>query len=189
MRSGDWRRFQSMVKAATGVTHVTRYIGTSIALTASGITTLPLLQADDEPDYDVGGTFTSTPAECEAGSRITGIDLNLTIVPAAVGDIVQWILWKNPDQVLTASTLDPETLFGNDLTTTNALLRKYTLAYGMFVSMTSKETTRIHVRISRAALKRAGVMGDLDRLTLNFKNSNASTPAGLHGYGRIWHRK
>lgn len=185
MRGSDWARFVSMVKAATGVTHTHRYRNINKAITAAAVTSCPVLIADDDPDYDVGGDFT-TAAECHANSRITGIDLNMTIAPQASGDVVEWMLIKDPDAII-GTGADPATLFDQDVSANAILFRKYCMAYGMFKSTTSREAKSVHVRITRAAMRRAGVMKDNDVLRLQFKNSG-SNAGSLAAIGRIWTR-
>lgn len=186
MRGSEWARFVSMVKAAQGVTHTHRYRTTQVTATQGAVTAFPLLVADDDPDYDVGGDF-STAAECHANSRIEGIDLNLMIAPNATSEIVEWMIFKDPDAIV-GTGADPATLFDQDVSANALIFRKYVMAYGMFRSTVSREATRIHVRITRAALKRAGVMKDNDVLRLHVKNTGGSATTKISAYGRIWTR-
>ena len=187
MNSRDWNQFQGLVQAAMGVKHTHRYRIIEKNMTANAVTSNPLLVAADDPDFDAGGDFT-TAAECEQNSRIQGIDLNLHIKPGGAGKAIEWMLFKDPDAII-GTGADPATLFDQDVSANAIIFRKYVLAYGMIVSSSTMEAKAIHVRISRAAMKRAGVMKDNDVLRFQVKNHHASTAGVLHAYGRIWTRK
>lgn len=187
LNAANWSRFKAMVAAATGVKHTHRFRVIDKVITQGATTVSPLLTASDAPDYDAGGDLTTT-AQCETNSRITGIDLKMIITPGATGAHIEWMLWKDPDLALTVARV-PSELFQNDITANVALLRKYTLAYGMVRSSSTKEGAALHVRISRAALKRSAVMKDDDVLRLTFVHTTAATNGSLSAYGRIWTRK
>ena len=187
MNSSDRKQFQGLVQAAMGQKKTHRYRVLEKNLTAASTITIPLLTADDDPDFDAGGDFT-TACECEQGARIQGIDLNLHIKPGGAGKAIEWMLWKNPDELI-STTVNPSALFTNDLDATTVILRKYVMAYGMIVSSSTMEAKPLHIRISRAAMRRAGTMSDNDVLRLNVANAHASTAGVLHAYGRIWTRK
>lgn len=186
MNGRQWRMFQSMVKAAQGVTHTHRYriIGDAIG---SGTTEYkPIIKAIDDPNYDTDPNAT-TPAECEVGSRIVGVDLLLNLAPATAGTDVEYILFKDPDAIFSGSTVVPADLFTNDVSSTTLLVRKYTLSYGYFRSTASKESRIQKIRIGRAALGRAGTLSDNDQIILAVRTGSANTT--LDYIGRIWTRK
>lgn len=184
MNSRDWARFQAAVKAATGVKHTHR-IYMAKTLSTAGNNAIPLIAADDDPDYDLDGNGNQY-MECETNARITGIDLFLTLRFLAAGRTAEVIIYKDPDQIL--GTQAPSELFDNDATGNNMLLRKYTVAYGFFIGQTNLEARQLRIRISRAALRRAGVMKDGDQLKMVVQTS-AGTDNLLYAQGRIWTRK
>lgn len=186
MNAMQWKKFRGLVLAAAESKHTHRYRSTEFTATQAAVTSYQLLACDDDPDYDTGGDF-STPCECHPGSKITGIDLNLTIAPNGTSEIIEWMLWKDPDSILGA-TVSPADLFTNDLNSTNVVLRKAVLAYGMFRSTTSREANKIHVRVSRAAMGRNRVMKDGDRLRLTVLNTGGSATTKISAFGRIWTR-
>lgn len=185
------RRSVNMIRQALGVSHVHRFRDLNEALTAFSaggvLSNFGILSADDEPDYDVGGNF-ATPLECETGSRIIDIDLTIIFTTSSANDIIEWMLIKDPDQVIGTSS-SPVDLYTNDVTTTSLLTRKYALAYGIFKSTSQKETLVTRARISRRALRRAGVMNDLDRLRLQILGTGSSVTATVSMVGRITTRK
>lgn len=180
-------RARQIIKSAIGVTHVHRIRWLNVAFTANALTTHGLLTADDEPDYDVNGTDT-TICECETGSRIMKIDLQMLFTLGAAADIVEWMILKDPDQMIGTSAT-PAQLFTMDRDTTTILLRKYVLAYGVFKSTSSKETTHTRVRIRRQAMMRAGTMLDLDRLRIHIRHTGGASSNTSTVIGRIYTRK
>lgn len=181
-------QFRSLVQAATGIKHTHRLRDLDFAITESTFTDGALLSCDDDPDYDEDFDFGTTAPECEPGSRVLGIDLTMDLVPSAAGEQIEWILYKSPDGLLNGVPTGP-LLFQMDLTANVALIRKYTLAYGRFLSTSSRESSRTRVRISRAAMRRAGVMHDGDILRMNFIHTAAASPGSGSIHGRIWTRK
>lgn len=179
-------QFKRLVAAATGTKRTHRIRG-FVTLSTAGANPFPLLSADDDPDYDVGGVMTSTPLECEAGARILGIELSITVRFLAAGRYAEFMIYKDVDSIMGGS-ISPSWLFLNDLTANVALLRKYAVAYGFMLASTNNENKTMRVRISRAALRRAGVMNDGDKLHLNIETS-AGTDNLAYVTGRIWTRK
>lgn len=186
MSPQQWKMFKAMVAAATGIKHTYRYRAIAITATQGTTTPVQLLTTDDDPDYDVAWNST-TPHETEVGSRILGIDLNMFTTPSAAGEIIEWCLYKDPDGML--GTVSPTVLFQADRDATAVLLRKYAMAYGMFKASASKDSQKAHVRISGAAMRRAGTMLDGDALRLVFLHSGAAANGEISMYGRIWTRK
>lgn len=185
------QQFRQLVAAATGVRHTHRYrLLDRVIVQGAAIEHIPLLSCDDDPDYDEDFDGAAAAPECEVGSRILGIDLTLDLVPGSSGgEQMEWLLWKNPDDMIVLSGVTPAALFTNDTTTTIILMRKYVLAYGRFLSTASKESSRTHVQISRAAMKRAGVMHDQDKLYLGVTHTASASNGTLSMHGRIWTRK
>lgn len=182
-------QFRSLVQAATGVKHTHRYRLLDLVITNNASTEFGLLTADDDPDYDEDFNGSTTAPECEVGSRILGIDLNLDLVPGNAGGQHEWILFKSPDGLLSTGVVGPVSLFTNDLSANIALMRKYILAYGRFLSTASRESSRTRVRISRAAMRRAGVMHDNDSLRMVIAATDTAADGSLSLHGRIWTRK
>lgn len=183
-------QFRSLVMAATGVKHTHRLRLIDLTLTQGAVTEFPLLTADDDPDYDEDMNGSTTSPECESNARILGIDMTLDIVPGSTGgETVEWMIFKSPDQLLNGIGDPIAGLWTNDLTANNALFRKYTMAYGRFLSTSTRESSRSRVRISRAAMRRVGVMHDNDHLRMCCSHSAAASNGTLSLHGRIWTRK
>lgn len=185
-REMNMAKFRRLVQQAMGVKHTHRYRTASVTLGTAGLNQIALLTANDAPDFDTGGDF-ATSAQCEQGSRIIGIDLNLVIKSNSAGTLFEVVLWKDPDAFLNTSGI-ASLLMQNDVTANALLMRKYTLAYGMWRANTGSDTKHFHMQISRAALRRAGVMKDNDVIRLNIETS-ADITNTLAGYGRIWTQK
>lgn len=183
-------QFRGLVQQATGVKHTHRYRLLDDAVPQGATTHIPLLTADDTPDYDEDFDGAAAAPECETGSRILGIDFNFDFVPNGATEQIEYMIWKNPDAAITTSTVSPTILFQNDVTTTGILLRKYTMAYGRFLSTASKESSRTKLRISRAAMRRVGVMKQNDVLYLGLTHTATGGGDGVYSlHGRIWTRK
>lgn len=187
MNMGQFRR---LVAAATGVKHTHRYRELDITVTQGALDHIPLLTADDNPDYAEDFVANTSAPECETGSRILGIDLVLDLVPSGAGEQIEWYIWKNPDASFTEATFTPALLFTNDISINTMAMRKWTMAYGRFLSQASKESSRTRVRISRAAMRRVGVMAQDDVLNLAVQHTaTGGTNGSLSIHGRIWTRK
>lgn len=182
-------QFRSLVQAATGVKHTHRYRLLDKVITNNATTEFPLLTADDDPDYDEDFDGSAAAPECEVGARILGIDFTMDFVPGNAGGQHEWILFKSPDALLTNAGATGSLLFTNDQTALGMLLRKYCLAYGRFLSTASRESSRTKVRISRAAMRRAGVMHDVDALRLAITATDTTSDGTFSMHGRIWTRK
>lgn len=181
------RKFRGLVRGAVRVNHVSRvrFFGSG-NIPANATTYFPLLHCDDDPDYDLATDGTNI-AEVKPLSRIMSIQLHARMEPSGTGVAarLEWMLLKDPDQSLSAVPMAPSSLFSADFTTNVAALRKYTLAYGWFVASTNRDSFDRMIRIRRKALRRAGIMHDLDRLSLAITNSAAAATAHLQLTGRI----
>lgn len=182
-------QFRSLVQAATGVKHTHRYRLIDKTITNNTTTEMALLSADDDPDYDENFDGAGAAPECEVGSRILGVDLSMDFVPGNAGGQHEWLLFKSPDALLTAIPVTGAILFDNDVSANTMLLRKHTLAYGRFLSTASRESSRTKVRISRAAMRRAGVMHDADSIRLCIVATDTAADGTFSMHGRIWTRK
>lgn len=182
-------QFRSLVQAATGVKHTHRYLLQDKVITNNATTAFPLLTTDDDPDYDEDFDGSSAAPECEPGSRILGIDITLDLVPGNAGGQHMWMIYKDPDSLLGAVPATPAMLFTNDLTANNILVRKYAMAFGRFLSTATKESSRSRVQISRAAMRRAGVMKENDVLRFVVTATDTTSDGTLSLHGRIWTRK
>lgn len=159
-------RFNSMVRAAVQTPHRSR-VRMDVSLTGSTLSEKNLLIVDDDPDYDLA-TDGSNVAEAEALSRLRSIRLRVSYFAGtsnAAGALVEWILFRNPDNLLTS--VNPSKLFQADIDATSALLRKNALAYGGFYSSANNDTHLFDVRIRRAAIKRIQRLSDGDNLEFN----------------------
>lgn len=174
------------LRAALSFSHRFRYRSTSVALTGAATTFIPLMTASDNPDYDVGGDF-STACQCESGSRITNINLSLKLKQFDNNKVIEVMIWKDPDAMISA--LNPSDLFVNDQTTSNLILRKNVLSYRMFVPVSSSQQTEFQMHIKRKALRRIGVMADNDVLRMAVAIEGASAGQTMAGYGTITTRK
>lgn len=178
--------FNSSVKAAMSPIMVTRMRFLTFTIVQGANTGLPLMTCDDDPDYDqlIDGT---TPGECQPGSRILGIQMHLQLLACPVGEVLEWVLLKDPDGVLLgASTNNIATLYTQDKTTSSILIRKYALAAGhVIVDATSRSVQPIIVNIPRKTLMRIGPMQENDNLRMVFTLTAAASNADLYGRGRI----
>lgn len=183
-------QFRSLVQAAMGVKRTHRYREIGVAIVQGAATDhIPILTADDNPDYAEDFVANTSSPECETGSRILGIDLTLDLVPGAAGATIEWFIWKNPDASFTEATFIPSLLFTNDVSINTLAMRKFTMAYGRFLSTANKESSRTRVRITRAAMRRVGTMHQDDVLNLAFLHSAAAANGNFSIHGRIWTRK
>lgn len=160
----------------------------TFTITQGTNTPLPLLLCDDDPDYDqlIDGT---NPAECQPGSRILALQLHLQLLACPVGEVLEWVLYKDPDAVLTSS-VGISTLYTQDKTANGIILRKNTLAAGhVIVDATSRSVQPIIVNIPRKALRRIGPMQENDVLRMVFTLTAAASNADLYGRGRIKFRQ
>lgn len=182
-------QFRSLVQAATGVKHTHRLRELDIVVVAGATDHIPILTADDTPDYDEDFVANTSAPECETGSRILGIDMTLDLVPGAAGETIEFMIWKNPDAAFTESAITPTLLFTNDFSSNTMIVRKYTMAYGRFLSTSTRESSRTRIRISRAAMRRVGVMHVNDVLNLGVFHSASGANGTMSLHGRIWTRK
>jgi len=182
-------QFRSLVQAATGTKHTHRYRLLDKIITNNAVTEFPILTADDDPDYDEDFDGSSAAPECEVGARVLGIDLSVDLVPGNAGGQHELLIWKSPDGLLSGISIAGSSLFTNDQTSERILFRKYCLAYTRFLSTASRESSRTHVRISRAAMKRAGVMHDTDSLRMAIAATDTAADGTFSMHGRIWTRK
>lgn len=151
-------------------------------LTANALTVVPLLTSNDDPDYEVGGDFT-TSCQCEEGALVKNIDLNLNIQHTTAGTQFELMLLKDINQNLGA--LNPSSLFANSASSAERELRKMTLAYKAIFIPTDKLEKNIRLFVRRKALQRIGQIHEDDDLSLAIFNHHASTNGSLQGYGRI----
>lgn len=169
-------KFRSLVRAAVSSPHVSRVRIFGHSLTGQTTIQSPiLLVCDDDPDYDLSSDGTNI-AEVQPFSKITNIKLACQLDTGGNShtDRLEWILVKDPDGMLAAASAVPADLFTADVSTTTVLLRKYTLAYGWFVSTASAENQKFNIRIKAKALRRAGLLHDGDRLRFFVRNESAS---------------
>lgn len=160
----------------------------TFTITQGTNTGLPLLLCDDDPDYDqlIDGT---SPAECQPRARILAIQMHLQLLALPVGEVLEWILYKDPDAILTATT-GIGTLYTQDKTANGLILRKNTLAAGhVIVDATSRSVQPITVNIPRKALRRIGPMQENDVLRMVFTLTAAASNGDLYGRGRIIFRQ
>lgn len=158
----------------------------TFTITQGANTGLPLLLCDDDPDFDqlIDGT---SPAEIQPGSIITAIQLHFQLLALPVGEILEWVLFKDPDGILTAATAgNIATLYTQDKTANVILLRKNAIAAGhIIVDATSRSVQPIIINVPRKALMRIGPFQDGDLLRLTFTLTAAASNGDLYGRGRI----
>lgn len=180
--------FNMSVKKAMGARMIARMRFLTFTITQGTNTALPLLICDDDPDYDqaIDGT---NPAECQPGSRILAIQMHLQLLALPVGEVLEWILYKDPDSILGA-TVGIGTLYTQDKTANGIIIRKNALAAGhVIVDATSRSVQPITVNIPRKALRRIGPMQDGDALRMVFTLTAAASNGDLYGRGRIIFRQ
>jgi len=172
-------KFRQLVRSAVGSAHVNRVFFDAVAIPTTGTTEFRILTSDDDPNYDQAANGT-TPAECQPFSRIQNIKLR-GIITAPNGNTLDFTLVKNPDAALSGANMAFAELFGADITSTRALLRKYTLMAGRMRISSASDQKAINIRIRRKALRRAGLMHDGDDLSIVITNS-----AGGAGTISLW---
>lgn len=166
------KQFNGMVQKAVEHKDVKRVRFMNKAIPTAATTTFTLLTCDDDPDYDLNSDGT-TVAEVQPFSKIVGMNLKFRL-EAAAGNTVEWLLIKDPDGLFTATQPAPSTLFTADITLTTIAVRKYTLAYGWLKSVSGiRDSTIFKIRVSKAAIKRAGAFLDGDKLLLIIANPSA----------------
>lgn len=174
-----------LVNAITRSSHVFRYhnVDNAAVITANTTTTFPLLTSSDDPDYEVGGDF-STSCQCEEGAVVRGIDLNLNIAHGTAGTPFELMIAKDINANLTATT--PASLFSNNPGSAIRELRKYAVCYKAFFMPTDKLEKNLRLRIRKSALRRIGQMHEDDVLRLWITNGHATINGSLQGWGKIY---
>lgn len=176
------RMLKNEVIRVVSKTHRHRYFVRDFTLGANGTTNFLLLAADDDPDYEVGGDG-STLCECPPKSKIIDVDLNMMI--DGVSTDFGWILLRVIENALPAANVNFATLFSNNRTADSLFLRQNVMAAGFLKTSAQKDIGRIHTRIRRKALSRAGNLNDLDRLVLAVTNFHGSTNGAMDLWGTI----
>lgn len=182
----NWKQARFVVNRLTASKHVFRYHNIDNALSLpAGLTNTTLLASGDDPDYELGGNFT-TACQCEEGAVITGIDLNLNFQHTVAGTAFEVILYKDTNGILSAAGISPSNLFSNSATANVQLLRKNCIAYKAFHIPTDKLERNLRVRVKKSALARIGQLKEDDALVMTTFNGHASTAGSLQGHGKIY---
>lgn len=135
-------------------------------------TYVTLLTAKDDPNYDLVTDGTNV-AECEIGSFIRKVQLHITYQASAAGDMVEMMLFKDPDAAFTTN-MTPTQLYTSDVSSISLDVRKNTVWYHLFVASTGRDT--FVGGPSLKAMGRIKVMRENDNLRLLF-----SVPANDSG--------
>lgn len=192
MNGREFRQVKNLVDAVAGDPVVKRVRifadgGTTIngSATNGGVTNVKLLKcdADNNPDEDLATDGTNL-AEISPGSRITSIDLMLFVKGNSVPQL-EVFMFRDPDNILGGSTLNPTKLFQQDVDTTTVILRKNCLTYFPIIPTTTHDLWANPVRISAAALARNRRLKAGDDLNLNFYNANSSATGKYWLVGKI----
>lgn len=162
---------------------------TDRGMTAGTANAFYLLVADDDPlDNSYSDLGNTNVAECEADSRILRFSLALNIKGTSNDKYAIWLI-RNKDQGITLSTATLTSAQQGDEGPTSIVIRKNTLALKTGVIRSDRTDNWASIRVSRAALKRAGLMEDNDRLQLMFYNYGANAMQITQATGRIWTRR
>lgn len=154
------------------------------ALTAGANVAVNLLTCDDDPDYDLA-TDGSNVAECQPGARIVAVQLVLSIYGVDSGEIVEWIIGRDPDAIITGPNFSMSNLYLQDVTSTTNFLRKNTWGAGHMISTTGRDLATQHVNISGKALKRSRLMAENDVIRLGLLSSADDVSGKYYLRGRI----
>jgi len=184
------KQFAGLVRkiaAASGpkVYHRVHFKDVTIAANAS--TGFDLLTCDDDPNYDVTSDGTNV-AEIHPESRVIRLQLVMGLYVDSnpiVGGPLEWLLGRDPDSALTASSMTMATLMASDVNAGVKVLRANTWATGHMFLTTTKGQGNSRVIVSRKALRRSRVFHDGDKLRIVFTNPDADTAAKLYLRGRI----
>lgn len=177
-------KFKNLVRSAVAVKHNSRIRLISGAVTQAATTHFNLLTCDDDPAYD-NATDGTNVAECQPLTRLHRIDLRMFVQNSGSLGLTPYemILYKDPDGELGA--LAPSDLFGADVTEAREYLRKNTLAYDAWLQSNDFAGSTRRIRVSRAAIKRAGVFHDGDIIKLGITSPSSGVNGVLHLIGKI----
>lgn len=157
---------------------------TGSTVTQGTDTSFNLLTCDDDPNYDLATDGTNV-AECEPGSKIVAVQLHMSLYNMPDGEVYEWVMGRDPDGAITAGTFTMATLYTQDVSGADLLLRKNAWAAGHIMSSTSHAFSQEMVRIKGSNLRRAGNMEDGDVIRLTFTASASATSPLLYLRGRI----
>lgn len=163
--------------------HVARVRITALALTDNADVYQSLLVAKDDPNYDLATDGTNV-AECEVGSRLIGIDLNIKLYTIAQNDIEEVILYKDPDNLLSTG-MTPSELFAADVTAQRIVVRKHAMWYNVFIGGGAGQNHQFFMRVSKGAMARNRKFADGDVLKLMFSQNDASISRKAYIVGRL----
>lgn len=183
---GFERLVEKKVRKVMGTVTTHRVYVKDLTITASTNKYINLLNADDDPDYDLVSNGTNT-AECHTNSKITKIQLSMQYFNSTgSGLTVEWMLTRRPDVGGIATTdMTPANLWVSDWNVATNALKANTVTYGHSIISSTFETVKSSVRIKRKALGRIRTMHDGDLLTFALFPP-AGTTQVLNLIGRIW---
>lgn len=187
------RRARPIIKATTGITLVKRVNvdkGTIPDITSADYDNplvISLLEATEtmgEADVSDGSIIADAPLY----SRITGIRLNTTVIAGQATQMqLRWIMWKDVDGDLPGSTVMPLWHVSTESSVAREV-RRMTIAKGLLIANQSSGVVPLHIRISRAALKRISPLRELDVLKFAIAKDAPGTAAVLNMWGSIYLR-
>lgn len=174
-----------MIKPFLGTKRIHRIRMLDQIITQGTSTSFSLLSCDDDPNYDLT-TDGANIAECIVGSRIIAIQLHMTISEVDGGEIVEWILGKDPDQALTATNFTISNLYTSDIDPNRRMLRENVWMADHMIGETGNRTLKnATIRIPSKTLKRSRLMADNDVIRLVFTHTVSGTDSLMYLRGRI----
>lgn len=186
---GMVQRARPIVRAATGTILAKRFIANKFDIPDVSATDFDnpvafslaeCLEAQDEELESDGTNIATVPLY----SRLVSIKANL-FVTAGAQTFIRWVLLRNPDADLTASTIMTE-FHTSDESSANRELRKNTLAKGYFALASDRLQSRIPIFIRRKAIARVQSFRENDRLTLVLAKHADGTDADMSGFGTCY---
>lgn len=181
--ANDLRRLAQMVYNMNTVKRVSRIRMLAQAVTEATSTSFNLLTCDDDPNYDLATDGTNV-AEVEPGCKIIAIQLHMTIVTPA-NRTVEWVLYKDPDGVLTAAGATIATLYAADVEATRIVMRKNSLTAGHAIG-TDRTGHNSVLNVPGRTLARSARLADGDVIRLTFTDDGGGTgDCSMYLRGRI----
>lgn len=146
------RKRMPVVRQTSHIHNVLMPLTTIASNTTSGEAILNTpATVDEDPDHTIISNGT-TIAECDAGARITKVDLTLEISCAAATATpfpVAFIVWKDAHYGAITAPTTADDVFSPSTTLQLATLKKNTCQYEKFLLTVQGDRRRFHLRVPR----------------------------------------
>lgn len=142
------------------------------------------IEAQDENVESDGSVIADAPLY----SRIVAMKLKTIIHgSSAGGELVRWMLVKNPDGDISNASFMAGFQSSND-DRTSSDVRSHTYAKGIVLVQPSRNSTSVPVFIKRKTLNRMGVLNEGDVVSLIMAKDATGTSLQVTCWGNIWIR-